>query len=776
MSTRYIRDERRRPSTIAERYNNRDAESVPVSTLAPTKFDTDQEEFAVPLKIFDGTKKTITDISEQSRSYLWLRRIKEIFLQMGTTDEPFVDFDMKVARTDLLTTFDVYLQNDLSKLNKTSNTLSNNSATNDRGLIQKIEESVKQLRNAEAHLTHGTINAGVLKNLHTLTEELIINMRELERSVNNVAVHLKNYPDSTYSLDDVRRVFRALPKEEKSQLKIRQEWDMKNLYSEVFKIAYTRNRLQTAVQQAELKPMKKGNEKPNFANAIWWYSCNEASIYHQINNVLKLENFELLMAYRYYVSDLCKMIEYMYKQEQSQTNKTNVYYLAASIGFDALKQMKKSLDEKKKGQVISIGGFISTTTNLDIAKQYARTQFLPEGNVRVLFKISVVPDKPCAAHAYIGNISFHPEEEEVLFSIGTIFVVDKIDDAGAFVKDQPMRTTTKANASAGEENNFNTVHMTASDIDKTLVDDIRAKVQECSAPQLSVLLARYLIELGEYRSARKYLTSLCSESKLTLKDDPVLASAYNCLGMTYSRQNLHANAIEHYKQALNCQIRLEYSDNNALAEIYNNIGLSYIKLKRMAEAQAIFEEAERIQLREPLTTRAHLASIYANIAYVHYAKRNDYTSVEKSHTYFEKAIRLYQKTTSKITHDAIEKALTKAECYTNYGHLLSIDKDSDAQKFYDDALKLYTNILPDDDPKLMCAHMNIIMEFAHNDNYEKVIELYETITMSDLIDNQAKNLFALEKIVTQEELIILVQIVGVCYINHGDQFFKAIRA
>lgn len=125
------------------------------------------------------------------------------------------------------------------------------------------------------------------------------------------------------------------------------------------------------------------------------------------------------------------MIEYLYENEQLQSQKTNIYYRAASIGVNEFEQMRSSLIERKKGQVISMGGFVSTTANIDIAKQYAQTQSLSRGKVRVLFKISVKPDKPCAAHAYIGNISFHPEEEEVLFSMGATFVVDKIEDPAA---------------------------------------------------------------------------------------------------------------------------------------------------------------------------------------------------------------------------------------------------------------------------------------------------------------------------------------------------------
>ncbi|CAF3381589.1 unnamed protein product [Rotaria sp. Silwood2] len=243
--------------------------------------------------------------------------------------------------------------------------------------------------------------------------------------------------------------------------------------------------------------------------------------------------------------------------------------------------------------------------------------------------------------------------------------------------------------------------------------------------------------------------------------------------MTFSRQRLYADAIEYYKKALDCQARIGYSNNNALAEIYNNIGLSYIGLKLMNEAQATFEEAERIQLREPLSTRLYLASIYGNIAYVHYAKNGAEQNLEESENYFEKAIRMYQKSTSKITHDAIERELLKAECYSNYGHLLSVKKAADAQERYNEALKMYKNNLPEGDPKLMRAYMNIMMEHAHHRAYEKVIELYEDTTFNGLIKKQAENLFALDKMVTLEDLIILIQIVGACYIQYTQRFFKA---
>ncbi|CAF1503578.1 unnamed protein product [Adineta ricciae] len=534
----------------------------------------------------------------------------------------------------------------------------------------------------------------------------------------------------------------------------KQEWDMKKLYAEVFKMSYKHNPLRTETDQDQLKPTQTGDDQPNFINAIWWYSCDKASIYYQINSIVRLENFELLMSYRYYLSDLCRSIEFMYRQKlKEEGDIERKFYRADNINENQLKVMCK----RQKAQFISLLGFISTTSDIDIAKGYAQKQRVYEGNVRVLFIITVKPHVPCTAFAYIDRISFHPEEKEVLFSMGSSFVVEEILEP--------------AN---GE--NYYRLHLTACEIDKSLVEDIRIKVGNCSPSGRAVLLARYLVELGEYRAARKYLTSLLTQAGLkgVLTNDISLVNVYNCLGMTYDRQGLHNDALKAFKQALNTQARLEYSNNNALAEIHNNIGLSYVGLGHMDEAEAMFTKAVRMQLREPKSNQQYLASIYSNIGYVHYKQKN-YDEAEKI---FKKAEKLYQQNTNRIVHDALELSLMKAEFLTNYGRLLSVHKRStDNRKpeyFYNEALKLYKSILSDGDPKLMQTYINIMLTFAQNKSYNEVTKCFNDPTVQKLIDKQDMNMFELNSSITQSTLGSLYELIGACYASQ-DQYFQAIR-
>lgn len=81
------------------------------------------DEGSLPLKLFAGKKQSLSELSEESMSYIWLRRLKEIFLRMSDgkdeqNDDTFVEFDVSLAKTDLANTCDRYIENERPPLMK----------------------------------------------------------------------------------------------------------------------------------------------------------------------------------------------------------------------------------------------------------------------------------------------------------------------------------------------------------------------------------------------------------------------------------------------------------------------------------------------------------------------------------------------------------------------------------------------------------------------------------------------------------------------------------
>ncbi|CAF3290464.1 unnamed protein product [Rotaria socialis] len=138
------------------------------------------EDNYLPLKLFDGKKQSLDELNPESMTYIWMRRMKEIFLHMNdgrnNNDEidPFVEFDMKLAKADITKTCDRYIENERITLTKQSE----NPVTTKKSTELGNDEKPKQIDLAK-----------------------------------------------------------------------KQEWDMKKLYVEVFKMSYKLNRLKTQAEQ-----------------------------------------------------------------------------------------------------------------------------------------------------------------------------------------------------------------------------------------------------------------------------------------------------------------------------------------------------------------------------------------------------------------------------------------------------------------------------------------------------------------------------------------------
>ncbi|CAF3691995.1 unnamed protein product [Rotaria sp. Silwood1] len=65
----------------------------------------------MPTKLFDGTRTSLRDLDQAACSYLWFRRIKEIFLVIGDQTDAFSCSDMTLARDDMIETCEQYLAN-----------------------------------------------------------------------------------------------------------------------------------------------------------------------------------------------------------------------------------------------------------------------------------------------------------------------------------------------------------------------------------------------------------------------------------------------------------------------------------------------------------------------------------------------------------------------------------------------------------------------------------------------------------------------------------------
>ncbi|CAF1573617.1 unnamed protein product [Rotaria sp. Silwood1] len=363
------------------------------------------------------------------------------------------------------------------------------------------------------------------------------------------------------------------------------------------------------------------------SNALWWYTY-DSFLYQLLNKSLNIINIDLLYLLQFYIHDLIRQLE----NDQSIT--INRVYRSYLLSNDELDLFKESI-----GKYISINTFFSAYIYRNDALDYLNNYIYDNDKLtKILFKIDIDPHltkiKPYA------NITIHSQtsnEQEILFSLGSIFRIDNI---------------------YLEKNDINTIHLIlCSDDDhhlKPIFDYIKHQYDENNINLLSfgnalkrtgkldeaekcyqrllndstyneIFISRSYHYLGRIAEARgDYDTSLeCLNKSLDIKlkimksNDPNIAQSYNCIGIVYQHKSDHEKALEAFNKALIIWRRAYGKNHPNVAGCYNNMGVVYKREKKYIEALESFQKALNIRERHHSVNPHDLAGSHNNIGAVY---------------------------------------------------------------------------------------------------------------------------------------------------------------
>jgi hypothetical protein len=166
-------------------------------------------------------------------------------------------------------------------------------------------------------------------------------------------------------------------------------------------------------------------------NAVEWYT-KDSFLYRLLNESLRIETIDHIVKMRYYIHDLHNQLAELQKDfVQSLNEKKNITLYR---GQTMKRQELDDLKENKDG-FISMNSFLSATQNEEVAFMFSgdgQTTELDE--VSVIYEMSIDTNIRSTPYAKIKSIN--PDEQEILFSMGSIFrirdVEEVIDHAGVF--------------------------------------------------------------------------------------------------------------------------------------------------------------------------------------------------------------------------------------------------------------------------------------------------------------------------------------------------------
>ncbi|CAF1331744.1 unnamed protein product [Adineta ricciae] len=363
----------------------------------------------------------------------------------------------------------------------------------------------------------------------------------------------------------------------------------------------------------ELSHIEELEHRYGSKSPIWWYTY-ECFLYPMLNRALRMMDGDIILRIAFFIRDLHQNIAEL-NAEQFEGR-----YCPASFKVFRGQGLSKTDFEqmsKSKGGLISFNNFLSTSKKREVSLSFAQQAAVNPDLVGILFIMEVNPIQSTIPFASIRDVSYFSMEEEVLFSMNSVFRIHDI---------QPIN----------EKNRLFEVALTLTNDDdedlSALTYSIRDEIPSCEGGWRP--LAFILEKMGQFDKAEEVYQFILKETEYELGK----GSLRHALGRIKFAQGNFQEAIMYYEKAINIY-QAEFSPSSPnLFDMYNNIGKAYGAIGEHSTALDYFQKAIHIRQQSGLLDHPDLASSYNNIGTVYYTMGN-YSEALASH---EKALSIRQ--------------------------------------------------------------------------------------------------------------------------------------
>jgi hypothetical protein len=150
--------------------------------------------------------------------------------------------------------------------------------------------------------------------------------------------------------------------------------------------------------------------------AIWWYT-NVGFLFQMLNKSLRCLDASIMVDMSFFIRDLHQRLEQLHPEQlPSYHGKPFTIYRGQGLSTTDFKKMNES-----QGGLISFNNFLSTTADPLLADSFAVSGFNGQNTVSVLFVIIIDPVVSMTPYANIRAESAMPNENEILFSMYSVF-------------------------------------------------------------------------------------------------------------------------------------------------------------------------------------------------------------------------------------------------------------------------------------------------------------------------------------------------------------------
>lgn len=423
-------------------------------------------------------------------------------------------------------------------------------------------------------------------------------------------------------------------------------------------------------------------------SAIWWYT-KESFIFETVNYSLRTLNTQAMIKMGAFIRDLHQQLELLHQQQfRSSQSHPFVVYRGQGLSLSDFETLKRG-----SGGLISFNSFLSTSKSQEVSLIFAEASSITLNTVGILFKISVYPRTKAAVFANIQHRSSFESEEEILFSVNTVFRIRAINQKGTNPELWEVQLTL------------------TDDNDPQLATLMCCIREEISGRTGWFRMGQLMLKVGHFDQAEELYNRLLEECP----DDSDQAFICHQLGRIKWQQGLYEQEILFYEKYLQIKRKYLSEDHVSMTAVYNNIGAAYNNMTNYSKALEYYERVLKIREKALPLNHAGVATCYNNIGQM-YCNLRDYS---KALEYCNKDLEI-SKAVLPSNHPDL------ATSYNNVGKIYYKRGDSlTALPFLEKALHIREKVLPPNHLDFAQSYNNIAVVYDAIGDYSKALEYYE---------------------------------------------------
>jgi tetratricopeptide (TPR) repeat protein len=413
--------------------------------------------------------------------------------------------------------------------------------------------------------------------------------------------------------------------------------------------------------------------------ALWWYT-REAFLYRLINKALRVLNIDLIFLFRFFIRDIQQQLEKRRCLESIRL------YRCQLMSKEEVQVLQNSI-----GKYIAMNSYFSTSIDRRQALSFVDYSSDLE---QVLFEIDADPQiKGVKPFANITPFSYFPEEEEILFMLGSIFKILSVDS------DKDELWIIRMAAASDEHHDSSSI--------------FNQMKNEHIVEETNVLsYGNILRDMGRFDEAEKYCRRFLDQSSHTSQDT---ANCYQSLGTVACSKGKYNESLQWHLDSLDIKMQILKPDNPNIASSYNSMAIVYRKQGDYQKALDSYQKSLIIWKKAFGENHPKIAMCLNNIGAV-YEDQKDHT---KALECYEMALNIGQKH-SPIDHRAVSAT------HNNIGNVYYMLNDYDnALEHYNESFRIKSKFLPSHHPNIATALRNIGMVYEKKGAMKEATEFYK---------------------------------------------------